>query len=79
MEGGFTGGKGACQCAAYVCAQGEYQESRVSIDVFSSFALIALALACIGLAASMNASVAETSREIGIRSALGAKPHKHCV
>jgi predicted permease len=51
--------------------EGEYQESRVSIDVFSSFALIALALASIGLAASMNASVAETSREIGIRSALG--------
>jgi putative ABC transport system permease protein len=54
--------------------EGEYQESRVSIDVFSSFALIALALACIGLAASMNASVAETSREIGIRSALGQSP-----
>jgi len=49
----------------------EYQESRVSIEVFSTFALIALALASIGLAASMNASVAETSREIGIRSALG--------
>jgi len=49
----------------------EYQESRVSIGVFASFALIALALASIGLAASMNASVAETTREIGIRSALG--------
>ena len=49
----------------------EYQESRVSIGVFGSFALIALALASVGLAASMNASVAETTREIGIRSALG--------
>jgi putative ABC transport system permease protein len=49
----------------------QYQESRVSIGVFSSFALIALALASIGLAASMNAGVAETTREIGIRSALG--------
>ena len=39
--------------------------------MFSSFALIALALACIGLAAGMNAGVSETSREIGIRSALG--------
>jgi putative ABC transport system permease protein len=48
-----------------------YQVSRVSIAVFSSFALIALALASIGLAASMNAGVAETTREIGIRSALG--------
>ena len=51
--------------------EGDYQESKVSIYLFSSFALIALALASIGLAASMNASLAETSREIGIRSALG--------
>ena len=51
--------------------EAEYQESKVSIDLFGSFAIVALALVSIGLAASMNAGVAETTREIGIRSALG--------
>jgi len=51
--------------------EGEYQESTISIYLFGSFAILALALASIGLAASMNASVAETTREIGIRSVLG--------
>jgi putative ABC transport system permease protein len=51
--------------------EAEYQESRVSIYLFGSFAILALALVSIGLAASMNAGVVETTREIGIRSALG--------
>ena len=51
--------------------EGDYQGSKFSIYLFGSFALIALTLASIGLAASMNAGVAETTREIGIRSALG--------
>jgi ABC-type lipoprotein release transport system permease subunit len=41
------------------------------VSLFGTFASIALALALIGLAASMNASVAETTHEIGTRSALG--------
>jgi putative ABC transport system permease protein len=51
--------------------EGDYQESKFSISLFGSFALIALSLTAIGLAASLNAGVAETTREIGIRSALG--------
>ncbi len=49
-------------------------ERKVHLWVLGAFALMALLLAGIGLGASAAAAVAESRREIGIRSALGAAP-----
>ena len=48
--------------------------SRVSSGIITTIALIALALATIGLAALTAHAVAQRSRELGIRLALGATP-----
>ena len=48
--------------------------SRVSSGIITTIALIALALATVGLAALTAHAVAQRGRELGIRLALGARP-----
>ena len=48
-----------------------FTDRRVTLFIFVGFALVALSLASTGLAASISASVSESTKEIGIRSTLG--------
>jgi putative ABC transport system permease protein len=51
-------------------------QPRMSALLLSTFGLVALALAAIGLYGIMASAVREQTRDIGVRMALGATPHQ---